>query len=325
MKFWTATVLAKQALDDLDQRSGVDTSNLSLLYSHSSSEQNALAHISKRFLQQSSVGFPMTDLLYIFMLHCILLREISVRERAREVEDLSPALLHTLLNDFLPAVMLAAAGSLTTLPSIVPFDIDGRVFCSLVRFLIAHHTVAIPTLIGQAAYGILAQLWSQLGLPPVNLSRLATRFPQNPLRLTSSTASPAVQNWRLLPFDNDIFNAELALVHVPVSNNDNLPNLSKLQFGGRGTLFSDTQHWHNQRAILPSYLGGSDPKPSDARARRRILRSNQRFMATMQAQAATLVGASGGALKPIIIPSVGMLKPSQKNRPPAHAIKANVC
>jgi hypothetical protein len=101
--------------------------------------------------------------------------------------------------------------------------------------------------------------------------------------------------------------------------------MTKLEFGGRGTLFSDTQHWHNQRAILPSYLGGSDPKPSDERARRRALRSNQRFMATMQAQAATLIGASGGALKPIVIPAVGMLKPSQKSRPPARAIKANVC
>jgi hypothetical protein len=125
-----------------------------------------------------------------------------------------------------------------------------------------------------------------------------------------------------LPFDNDIFNAELALVHVPISDSDDPPSL---KLGGRGTLFSDTQHWHNQRAILPSYLGGSDPKPSDERARRRALRSNQRFMATMQAQAATLIGASGGALKPIVIPAVGMSKPSQKNRPPAHApIKVNM-
>jgi ATP-dependent RNA helicase DDX60 len=320
--FWTATVNAKDVLDRCDRQSGFDTSNLSFAHPRSPLERNALVDISRRYLRQLSITLPI-ELLYIFILHCILLQEISVRERARQVEELSPALLRVLLNDFLPAMMLAAAGSLTNLPSTIPFDIDGRVFCSLVHFLIVHHEVPMPTLVGEPAHAILTELWSRISSPPVNLSTFAARFPQNPLTLT--TQPPMVRQSGLLPFDNDVFNAELALVHVHVSDSDNLPTLNELGFGGRGTLFSDTQHWHNQKAILPSYLGGSDPKPSDERSRRRALRSNQRFMATMQAQAATLIGASGGTLKPIVIPPVGMSKSSKRKSSQAPTIKVNAC
>lgn len=310
-KFWTAVVHAKDVLDECDRESGIDTSSLSSAHLRSPSERDPLIDISRRFLQKlsNSKSLPM-ELLYIFMLHCILLNQIPVRQRARQLEELNPNLLRILLNDFLPTMMLATAGSLSTLSSTVPFDIDGRVFCSLVRFMIVHHTVAVSTLVGERAFTILTQLWSEIGSPLVNLSHFAARFPHHPLRLASPDASP---HFRLLPFDNDVFNAELTSVHVPVSGSDDPPTFTELKFGGRGTLFSDTQHWHNQKAILPSYLGGSDPKPSDERARRRLLRSNQRFMATMQTQAATLSGTSGGTLKPIVIPPVGMSTP--RNRP----------
>jgi hypothetical protein len=281
-----------------------------------------LVDIAQRVLQESSTDFP-TELLYIFMAHCILLQDFSVRERARRLEELSPELLRLLVDKFLPIMMFAVAGCLVEAASNVPFDIDGRVFCSLIRFWIVHHSKAVPTLIGNSAYATLTELWSQIGSPPINLSRFASHFSNDSSELSSPNTSPKVEHLRLLPFDNDVFNAELSLVRVPVADGDDPPSAKQLEFGGRGTLFSDTQHWHNQKTLLPSYLGGSDPRPQDERARRRALRSDQRFMATMQTQAATLVGASGGALKPIIIPSVGMSKSSQKIRPPTPVIKVN--
>jgi hypothetical protein len=271
-------------------------------------------------MQQSPTGFP-TELLYIFIAHCILLRDLSVRERARRLEELSPELLRILVDDFLPIIMLAAAGHLASVASAIPFDIDGRVFCSLTRFLIVHHAEPVPTLIGHSAYATLTELWLQIGQPPINLSAFASRFPADSSELSFASTSPKAKRFQLLPFDNEIFNAELSLVRVAIADGD--PTASQLEFGGRGTIFSDTQHWHNQKTLLPSYLGGSDPKPLDERARRRALRNDQRFMATMQTQAATLVGASGGALKPIIIPVVGMSKSLQKNRPTAPVIKVN--
>jgi len=257
------------------------------------------------------------------MAHCILLQQISVRERARKLGNPTPELLHILLNNFLPTVMLTVADSLATAASF-PFDIDGRVFCSLVGFLSVHHSEGLPRLIGHSAYEILTKLWSQIGSPSVSLSTFAAGFRHNPLELSSLSTSPKVEHFRLLPFDNDLFNAELALVRVPVSDKRNPPRPTKLEFGGKGTLFSDTQHWHNQKAILPSYLGGSDPKPLNERARRRALRKDQRFMATMQAQAATLIGASGGALKPIVIPPVGVSKSTQKHRLSTPVVKVNI-
>jgi hypothetical protein len=312
--FWTAFTDARDTLDECDRQSGVDTSSFYSTDPRSPMEPSTLLVISKRFMQLASTSIPI-ELLYIFMLHCILLPDISVRERARQLEDLNPALLQIILDDFLPPMMLAITRSLTSSMPAVPFDMDGKVFCSLIRFSTINHSEPMSTLVGEPAYSLLAELWDQIGSPSVNLSNFAARFP-HPASSSALNTSPKGEHYhRLLSFDNDVFSTELSLVHVPVSDDDDLPSLPELDFGGRGTQFSDTQHWHNQRAILPAYLGGSDSKPLDERARRRMLRSNQRFMATMQAQAATLVGASGGVLKKIIIPPVGLSKRNRTSTP----------
>jgi hypothetical protein len=83
-----------------------------------------------------------------------------------------------------------------------------------------------------------------------------------------------------------------------------LDSAPKFNFG-QGVLFSDTLHWHNNKAILPRHLGGEDTKPKNEWHRRRTLKSEQRFMATLQRQAGTLTGALGLSLAQIVIPSVG--------------------
>lgn len=283
-------------------------------------ESNTLLDISRKFMQLASTSIP-TELLYIFILHCILLRDISVRERARQVEDLNPALLRIILDDFLPTMMSVITRSLISFLPAVPFDIDGKVFCSLIRYSIINHSEPLSTLVGEPAYTVLAELWDQIGSPSVSLSNFAARFPHHASRPALNTSTKGEHYHRLLSFNDDVFGTELSLVHVPVSDNDDLSSLAELEFGGSGTQFSDTQHWHSQRAILPTHLGGSDPKPLDERGRRRMLRSNQRFMVTMQAQAATLVGASGGILKQIVIPPVGL---SRRNRTSTPSLNVRV-
>jgi hypothetical protein len=69
-------------------------------------------------------------------------------------------------------------------------------------------------------------------------------------------------------------------------------------------MFSDNQHWHNQKSILPSHLGGAKAKPANSWLAMKMLRKNQQFMFNLQMQAATITGASGSVLRQLIIPSV---------------------
>jgi hypothetical protein len=111
----------------------------------------------------------------------------------------------------------------------------------------------------------------------------------------------------LLPFQNPIFDEEFSFVRVLAEDTDGDPSHC-----GKQVMFSDTRHWHNQKSILPLHLGGSKPAAVNERARRKHLQLAQRFMTKLQAQAATLVGASGGGLQQIVIPAVG--SPSKEQR-----------
>ena len=165
--------------------------------------------------------------------------------------------------------------------------------------------VPLEKILGQDAALRLRKAWLQLGAPIPDLVKYASQFPSP--ALTPSCRKAEVEPLRLLPFDNEVFNEELKSVNISVDLSAtvlarNPP--AHLDFG-QGILYSDTQHWHNQKTILPSYLGGRDPKPTDARIQRKILKSSQRFMDSLHDQAATLTGASGGILKKIVIPPVG--------------------
>ena len=73
-----------------------------------------------------------------------------------------------------------------------------------------------------------------------------------------------------------------------------------------GILFNDTRHWHNhKKPLLPKHLGGEAPPANVTQwQRKKMLRSDQRYMKTLHDQAATLTGASGAALHQVKIPLV---------------------
>ncbi|RDB27046.1 hypothetical protein Hypma_005061 [Hypsizygus marmoreus] len=308
-----AATKAKLTLDALLSRQSLPNSSKSNVRKHLSHKEfhdanevhesdHALLETIRNFNASCPPNFPI-ELLYLFTVHCVLLRSISVQERARRLEDLPQELASLLLTKFLPRLFFIASNALSVSHS--SFEVDGRVLCSLVRFVILHQPESFPALIGQPVFATVQRLWSSIGSPGINLAAFAEQFSQ--FTRPSADVNAArfeVQPLRLLPFDNPVFNTELSLVKVPVEEGDGPQRAPHLDFS-LGTLFSDTQHWHNQKPILPSYLGGSSPKPLDERHRRRILRQNQRFMATMQAQAGTLIGASGGSLQQIVIPAVG--------------------
>jgi hypothetical protein len=226
---------------------------------------------------------------------------MPVRERARPLELLHPDLLDVILKSFFPDIFIAAEHVISTRG--LALDLDGRVLASLINFLVKNRSRDMNDLVGCNVVTRVYRIWSDLGAEPIDLEGFAARYPSQPPPPPSIpvTSEPL----RLLPFDNEVFNDELKPIHIGVEDQVDDTSSAYMDFGG-GTLFSDTQHWHNTRkAILPSHLGGTNPKPMDERQRRRFLRSEQRFMATLQRQAGTLTGALGASLQQIVIPPVG--------------------
>jgi ATP-dependent RNA helicase DDX60 len=262
------------------------------------------------------------ELLYIFIAHCVLMENVSIEERSRPLPMLNDKLSQDIIGSFLPRIFLAVdtvlggheAGSI---------DIDGRMFMTLVHFFIANASLPIRRLVGDSVYERVKCIWSgAIANPPtVDFLKFSNRFPHPPLVPLPASAPKAKQQYALLPFSNKVFDEELSSIRVnilPPTMTDHelvVPPLppstpaAHLEFGSQGgILFSDTQHWHNtRRPILPSHHGGKeDPKPALTEwQKRRKLRSEQRFMATLQQQAGTLTGALGAVLKQIVIPAVG--------------------
>jgi len=135
--------------------------------------------------------------------------------------------------------------------------------------------------------------------------KLSTCFPNCGDLEPSSTASDGAKPFTLLPFHNDIFDEELAVVHVTVSDEDQTSTSPCLEFC-QGTPFGGMNHWHNNhRTILPKHLGGEEWKDADQRSRQWRLRRGQRFMSHMQRLSASLTGASGRLLQQTLITSTG--------------------
>ncbi|RXW18629.1 hypothetical protein EST38_g7225 [Candolleomyces aberdarensis] len=140
-------------------------------------------------------------------------------------------------------------------------------------------------------------------------------------KMSSSVVGSQGSNIRLLSFDNPVWSPHLPSIsaHAPSSSatangprrGSTGPTSAFLHFGSvEGTMFSDTQHWHNQKSILPAHLGGLKEKPANSWLAMKRLRKNQRFMFNLQMQAATITGASGSALRQLVIPSVKTSSPS---------------
>jgi ATP-dependent RNA helicase DDX60 len=266
-------------------------------------ELQCLLHVAQEFFSLETSKDPRFGLfLFIFLAHFILLDAIPVSYRARPVETLNSDLLSFVTQSFLPRLLPIIESAVSS--ERMSLDIDGRVFVSLARFCLTK-VVPLEEILGQDAALRLRKAWLQLGAPIPDLKKYASQFPSPALSLSCQKAD--IEPLRPLPFDNEVFNEEMKSVNVSVDLSAtvlarNPP--AHLDFG-QGILFSDTQHWHNPKTILPSYLGGRDPKPIDARIRRKILKSHQRIMDSLQDQAATLTGASGGILKKIVILPVG--------------------
>lgn len=107
----------------------------------------------------------------------------------------------------------------------------------------------------------------------------------------------------ILPFSNPVFDQHLKSINLRVG-----PSKSTDQHSGR--IFQEISHWHNAKKRLDFKQG--QQTPMSARDKARSLKRDQRFMAEMQAYAASLTNAAGKALEPEIV----TVSESKGSKPP---------
>ena len=278
-------------------------------------------------------------LFFAFLLHLVLLPRLSTQDRARILEPIKTEFRHQLTSSFLPNVFRSMEAAITSLNTTI--DIDVRVFVALVRFLAENNSLSVQDILGNEITKTMQEKLSPFSVPVSAFSQFATEFLPSPALASQPTENS--HELGLLPFSNKIFDGELApilgvgdglgarLVHEEedegVESDDESdtdewdtsseeevtrtahgipPEAPSTGYFDDGTLFNDTQHWHNhKKSLLPKHLGGEAPPANVAEwQRKKKLRADQRFMKTLHDQAATLTGAAGAALHQIKIPPV---------------------
>ena len=96
----------------------------------------------------------------------------------------------------------------------------------------------------------------------------------------------------ILPFSNPIFDRHLTSINLSV-----VPSKSPDRKYGR--IYQEVSHWHNAKRRLDSKQ--AQQTPASAKDKLRSLKRDQRFMAEMQAYAASLTNAIGKALEPEVV------------------------
>lgn len=257
-------------------------------------------------LHQMELPHLFWELTSLFFLHIIILPTLPVSERARPYEDLHEDIVAMLVGTFLPKINAVMASFIMKSNRFV--DIDGRIFTIILRYTMSNghsQTNALTEIVGPDVSSRLEAIWMSVNAPPPDFMKLSTCFPNRGDPESSPSASDGPKLFTLLPFHNHIFDKELAVAHVKVSDEDQSSSSPYLEFC-QGTPFTDTKHWHdNHRAILPKHLGGEVWKDADERSRRWRLRREQRFMGHMQRLSASLTGVSGRVLTQILITSTG--------------------
>jgi hypothetical protein len=245
------------------------------------------------------------ELISLFFLHAMVLQTVPVSERARPLEAINDDF--KLIETFLPDLYSVITAFVLKFNRFV--DIDGRIFITILRFAASSDelpTHALEALVGPEISSRLETVWNSSNAPSPDLAKLLSYRPTNEDSESSSSASDEdITPFTLFPFHNEVFDDELAAVHVNIAGQGQVSSSTRLEFS-QDTPFSDTKHWHaHHRTILPKHLGGETAKGVGERARKKQLRKDQRFMTQMQRLATTLTGASGRVLQQILIPSTG--------------------
>ena len=274
----------------------------------STGQSNSLTKtlLNLNILSSLKLGVP-AEVIYLFIVHFLLLPNLSVQERGHMHQVLPSQLGLIISREFLPALFHEVAALLAG--SDFQFDMDGTVFLLLIAFCGSQGASAdLSRVVGPVIVAQAQAIWCALEGPALDFEAFCARYPI-PRDYFSDIHHRRIEPHRLLQFHNSVFEGDMSQICSSSSAGDADIDSPCSGFENE-TIFSDTRHWHSMRSILPSHLGGSKPKPPDEYTRRRMLRADQHYMAVLQVQAASLTGASGGILQRIVIPPLGSRRAS---------------
>ncbi|KAF8632345.1 hypothetical protein AX15_001928 [Amanita polypyramis BW_CC] len=304
LNFWMAALHSEDELEaavsDASQRITVS----SRLPPESTTE-DILFELARTVTRSGHGGRFAAELLFSFLLHCILLPNLTARSRARPNQETSISLSKVVTESFLTTVFLALSKLFTTVHDCI--DIDGRIFTSILHFISLSPRGRISDILSASDYSLLDSIWSRLGYSEPDFTLFATHFslkeevvPQVAIAKTRS----------LLPFKNNVFDNIFNEVKVTIQDAEDDRGLFPAKYFARVVVFKDDRHWHNQNPLVIRSSGHSKPKKVGFYARCRELRNHQKFMRRLQLHAATLTGASGAILQQMVIAPVGVCKES---------------
>jgi len=240
------------------------------------------------------------EIVYLFIAHSLLLPLLSAQERSQTRQSLPPALLETVQAFLIPLFLEAADVFGSAHHSL---EVDGTIFAKLLHFVLSTQGDEVEELLRTQAFVDALVIWNSLGGPSVDFGLFVERYGAAAQTLSSSTGPQhaVIIPRPLLPFNHPALHSELSLVRVSTDTGE--PKTSSTSKFSTGVIVEDTRHWHNQKSLLPSHLGGAKARPVSNFEKYKWSKDEQHFMASLQAQAATLTGASGGILQQIFIPS----------------------
>jgi ATP-dependent RNA helicase DDX60 len=249
-----------------------------------------------------SADFP-SEIIFFFLIHCLLLPNLPIELRAQKPRSLHPQLEQILFRKFIPTAFLVVEHVCKILPQ-TNLKVDGYIFASVLQFCLSRRPEpsTLEELLGPSLFASAQSICvnNQVGL---NLTSFIDNFPSPDRDMTSISRTDTV--YHLLPITNRVFDDQLKLVRAEVVDDESEDIPDRVEFDV-GVLFKDTKHWHNSRkSILPSHLAGSKPPPLNDWQKMKQLKSHQRFMTNLHRQAVTLTGASGGVLERVSIASLG--------------------
>ncbi|KAF9648472.1 P-loop containing nucleoside triphosphate hydrolase protein [Thelephora ganbajun] len=291
-QFWACVEKSHSHLEMLEQQTnyGNPVSPLGPRRKDCSSREGLWTHFQRAV---GEVKYP--GLSRCFMLHCEALPLIPLRNRTVGSQGCNPHLDAHLRGDFLPQVFSLIDSYLSEWN--LDLDLDGNIFIALLRTILSNTTSSLPQGVGD----LLSRITISLPLPddPSHMKTLRSKFP---VKASRSKPRPlAATPTNLLPFRHDVFDEGFSLINLPSDDSGEIIEYGALEFG-RDTAFNDKYHWHNARQhILPKHLGGEQAKPSNEWQRMKMLRGQQRFMARLTINAATLTGALGARFSRLTI------------------------
>lgn len=266
------------------------------------------------FLREAQILSPMEqqappEIIYLFLIHLLLIPSLKIHQRAQTPRGLPPSLENVLRHHFLLPVFRNMAILLASRHQII--DIDGTIYTALIALVLSRPLQDIGSIVGDTLQHKAQAIWKNIQGPALNFDLFRSQYrPDIGLSVTPRCTDPKEPR-PLLPFTNPVFDDEFSIFWP---DTDTVLEADSSSCSENLIKWSNDRHWHNQKSILPRHLGGGETKPTDPKALRRMLRSNQRFMSQIQDQAATLTGAAGAILhQMIIVPAQDF--PESKSKP----------